>query len=97
MPKKIKQPVVICTDKRGVIFGYTKDTSADPIKLTNARMCLYWPSSVGGVFGLGEIGPNDNTKVSAPLDKAKFNGVTCVFGVTDKAEQAWNNAPVQGR
>jgi hypothetical protein len=97
MSKKSKQPVVICTDKRGVIFGYTKDTTADPIKLTNARMCLYWPSSVGGVFGLGVIGPNDDTKVSAPLDKAKFHGVTCVFGVTDKAEQAWISAPVQGR
>ena len=94
---KKQTPVVVCTDKRGVIFGYTKDTAADPIKLTNARMCLYWPSSVGGVFGLGEIGPNANTKVSAPLDKAKFKGVSCVFGVTDAAEIAWNSAPVHGR
>jgi hypothetical protein len=93
----MEKPVVVCTDKRGVVFGYTKNPEADPIKLTQARMCLYWPASVGGVFGLGDIGPNEETKVSATLKKISLNGVTAVFDVSEVAERAWNNAPIQGR
>jgi len=45
-------PVVVCTDKRGVIFGYTHDYNARPILLHNARMCLYWSADVGVCSGL---------------------------------------------
>ena len=65
--KTKRAPVVVCTDKRGVVFGYTKNIKARPIKLKQARMCLYWPKEVGGVFGLGDIGPNSETKISAVL------------------------------
>jgi hypothetical protein len=71
--------VIVCTDKRGVIFGYCSDTSARPILLTSARMCLYWSADVGGVFGLGEIGPNKNCKISAPLSTIALEGVTAIF------------------
>ena len=96
-PQHAPIPVVIWTDKRGVIFGYCNDTSARPITLTNARMCLYWPASVGGVFGLCDIGPNDESKISAVLPSAVFEGVTGVATVTDVAEKAWLSAKVQGR
>jgi hypothetical protein len=92
-----EKPVVIWTDKRGVIFGYTSDVHARPITLRNARMCLYWPSSVGGVFGLCDIGPNKDSKISAVLPSATFEGVTGVSDVTEAAEKAWNAAKVQGR
>lgn len=88
-------PVVVWTDKRGVIFGYTSDVSARPITLTKARMCLYWRR--GGVFGLCDKGPDGDCKVSATLPSADFEGVTGVARVTDEAEHAWLNAPVQGR
>lgn len=68
-----ERPVVIWTDKRGVIFGYTENVDARPIVLRNARMCLYWPSSVGGVFGLCDIGPNKESKISATLPSANFD------------------------
>lgn len=101
MPAPKKQtasiPVVIWTDKRGVIFGYCDDTDARPIVLSNARMCLYWPSSVGGVFGLCDIGPNDDSKISATLPSASFEGVTGIATVTEVAEKAWIAAKVQGR
>ena len=90
-------PVVIWTDKRGVIFGYCTDTSARPITLTNARMCLYWSADVGGVFGLCDNGPNGQCKISAALPSAVFEGVTGVATVTDRAEAAWVSAAVQGR
>jgi hypothetical protein len=92
-----EKPVVIWTDKRGVIFGYTTDVHARPITLRNARMCLYWPSSVGGVFGLCDIGPNKDSKISATLPSATFEGVTGVAEVSDVAEKAWIAAKVQGR
>jgi len=90
-------PVVVCTDKRAVVFGYTDNIEARPITLTGARMCLYWSKDVGGVFGLGEVGPNDECKISARLDNVVLEGVTAVFSVSDVAEAAWLSAPVQGR
>lgn len=92
-----ERPVVVWTDKRGVIFGYTSNVDARPIVLRNARMCLYWPSSVGGVFGLCDIGPNKESKISATLPSATFEGVTGVADVTPEAEKAWLGAKVQGR
>ena len=95
--KHQERPVVVWTDKRGVIFGYTDNVDARPIVLRNARMCLYWPSSVGGVFGLCDIGPNKDSKISATLPSATFEGVTGVADVTPEAEKAWLGAKVQGR
>ena len=94
------KPVIVCTEKRGVIFGYAKKDRPNKnrqIVLKGARMCLYWPSSVGGVFGLGDIGPNSQTKVSATLEKVRLEGVTAIFDVSSDAEKAWNAAPIQGR
>jgi hypothetical protein len=60
-------------------------------------MCLYWSSEVGGVFGLGEIGPTKNCKISATLAELRLEGVTAVMSVDDKAVKAWVAAKVQGR
>ena len=90
-------PVIVCTDKRGVVFGYCTDTSARPITLTNARMALYWSSDVGGVFGLGEKGPTKDCKISAVLPEIVLEGVTAIFTVDPVAEKAWTTAKTQGR
>ena len=92
-----KSPVVVCTDKRGVVFGYTQDHTARPIVLTNARMCLYWSTDVGGVFGLAEIGPTSGCKISAVVPTITLEGVTAIMSVDEKAEKAWVSAKVQGR
>lgn len=94
------KPIIVCTDKRGVVFGYSKKTKPNKkgqIELKDARMCLYWPSSVGGVFGLGENGPNKDTRISAQLDKVHLEGVTAIFDVSKQAAKSWKAAPVQGR
>ena len=90
-------PVIVCTDKRGVVFGYADNLSARPIVLKRARMCLYWDAVVGGVFGLGEAGPSKGSKISATLDSIMLEGVTAIFSVSPQAEQAWLAAPIQGR
>lgn len=96
-PGHAAMPVVVCTDKRGVVFGYTENHEARPIKLTDARMCLYWSSDVGGVFGLAEKGPTKDCKISATAPALTLEGVTAVFSVDDAAVKAWAKAPVQGR
>ena len=90
-------PVVVCTDKRGVVFGYTNNASARPIKVEQARMALYWSADVGGVFGLAEKGPTSGCKISAIAPSLTLEGVTAVFSVDPAAEKAWNGAKVQGR
>jgi hypothetical protein len=90
-------PVIVTTDKRGVVFGYTSNVKARPIILTNARMCLYWSADVGGVFGLAEKGPTKDCKISAVAPSITLEGVTAVFSVDPDAETAWKNAKVQGR
>ena len=92
-----ERPVIVTTDKRGVVFGYTNNTDARPIKLARARMCLYWSSDVGGVFGLGEKGPTKDCKISATLPEITLEGVTAIFTVDPIAEKAWLSAKVQGR
>lgn len=92
-----KIPVVVCTDKRGVVFGYTQDVNARPIDLTSARMCLYWSADVGGVFGLGEKGPTKDCKISAVIGSISLEGVTAIMSVDPAAEKAWMAAKVQGR
>ncbi|MDZ7824712.1 MAG: hypothetical protein U5K75_12220 [Ahrensia sp.] len=96
-PDHPKKAVMVFTDKRAVLFGYTYNEHARPIKLHDVRMCLSWPSSVGGVFGLAEIGPNNGTNVSATLPDGVFEGVTGVTSVTKEAENAWISAKVTGR
>ena len=94
------KPVIVCTKSRGVIFGYSKKDKPNKkgqIKLKKARMCLYWPQSVGGVFGLGENGPNTESKISAELSGVLLEGVTAIFDVSKLAENAWKSAPIQGR
>ncbi len=79
------------------MFGYTDNPSARPIVLTDARMCLYWSAKMGGVFGLADIGPDLDSKISATAPGVTLEGVTAVFSVTPEAVNAWVSAPVQGR
>ena len=96
-PSSAPIPVIVCTDKRAVVFGHTSNVSARPITLTNARMCLYWSADVGGVFGLAEVGPTKGCKISGVVPSIYLEGVTAIMSVDYKAAKAWEKAPVQGR
>jgi hypothetical protein len=91
------QQVLVCTDKRGVVYGTTHNPNARPITLFNARMCLYWSADVGGVFGLAENGPTKDCKISAQVSEITLEGVTAVFSCDEAAQAAWAKAKVQGR
>ena len=84
--------VLVTTIHRGVFFGYAVDTNSKTIKITNARNCIYWPSSVGGFVGLASDGPNKETKVGPVAQEMTLHDVTAVLKCSDVAEKAWLTA-----
>lgn len=88
------RPVLVTTEFRGVFFGYAEDTSGDPITLTNARNCIYWPSSNGGFGGLASEGPAEGARIGARIDKIELRKITSVAEVTERGTQAWELAGV---
>ena len=91
MPKEPKQrPVIICTEYKGVFFGYTDDTSKDTVHLKKARMAIYW-GTTKGVMQLADTGPTSSSKISARAD-LEARKVTAVFECSEQAVKAWEAA-----
>ena len=88
------RPVLVTTEYRGVFFGYAEDTSGDTITLTNARNCIYWPSTQGGFGGLASEGPVKGSRIGARIDKIELRKVTSVAEVSGPAVAAWEAANV---
>lgn len=84
------RPVIICTQWKGVFFGYADDTAGDVVHMKNAKMAIYW-GTTKGVMELAHTGPTKSSKISAPAN-IDVRGVTAVFEVTAEAEAAWKNA-----
>lgn len=84
------RPVIICTQWKGVFFGYAEDTSGNVVHLKNAKMAIYW-GTTKGVMQLAHTGPTQSSKISAPAN-IEVRGVTAVFEATAEAEAAWKNA-----
>jgi hypothetical protein len=81
------RPVIVCTEHRGVFFGYSDDTSGDVIHLRDARMAIYW-GTTRGVMQLAETGPTGSSKISAKAD-IEVRKITAVFEVTPDALKVW--------
>lgn len=91
MAKKVaERPVIVCTEHRGVFFGYATDTTGDRCNLRSARMAIKW-ATTRGVMELAESGPNVNSKISARAD-IEVRKITAVFEVTEAATTAWEAA-----
>lgn len=84
------RPVIVCTEHRGVFFGYATDTSGTEIKLERARMAISF-GTTRGVMELAETGPTKSSKISARAD-IDVRKVTAVFEVTTPAKDAWEAA-----
>jgi hypothetical protein len=92
--KKAKErAVVVCTDKRGVFFGYATDTESDPIRLTRPRMCVYWDGATRGVLGLAATGPTSGCRVTRAPPAIELRGITAVIECSDDAVMAWEASP----
>lgn len=86
MASKKERPVLVCTEFKGVFFGFATDTSGDPIHLKRARNCIYWDAKVGGFVGLAEKGPNANCKIGPTADM-ELRKITCIVEVSPEAER----------
>ena len=86
------RPVLVTTEYRGVFFGYTDDTDGETIKLTSARLCIYWSADVRGFMGLAATGPTKGCRIGPPAD-ITVRKITAVAEVTAEAVKAWEAAP----
>ena len=75
--KKASHPVIVCTEHRGVFFGYATDTKGTEIELKRARMAISF-GTTKGVMELAETGPTSRSKISARAD-IDVRKVTAVF------------------
>lgn len=85
------RPVIVCTEHRGVFFGYAEDTEGSSVALKRARMAIYFGTS-RGVMELAETGPTSNSKISARAD-IDIRKVTAVLEVSEEASRKWESAP----
>lgn len=85
------RPVIVCTEHRGVFFGYADNTGGTEIKLKRARMAIAF-GTTRGVMELAETGPTSRSKISARAD-IDVRKVTAVFDVTEAAAERWEAAP----
>jgi hypothetical protein len=88
------RPVLVTTEYRAVMFGYTTD-SADAVTVTLKRFrnCIYWDVATGGVFGLAEKGPTKGCKIGLKVEgPTTLQKVTSVTEVSPAAVDAWESA-----
>lgn len=91
MPKsETERPVIVCTEHRGVFFGYATDTTGDPIHLRRSRMAIYF-GTTRGILELAETGPTAKSRISARAD-IEVRKITAVFEVTPEASRKWEDA-----
>jgi hypothetical protein len=102
MAEKVAVLVTTDGDRRGVFAGLTDQDLNEVIKtglirLDEARNCIYWHQSIGGVFGLSKSGPNDQCRIGEKVENLYLNGVTSVATLTPEAAKAWKEAAVYGK
>ena len=86
-----KRAVIVTTEFRGVFFGYVKDDSKLPekITLTDAKNCIYWSPETKGVFGLASAGPAEGSKIGPKIPELTVWKVTSVSECTPEAVENW--------
>ena len=74
-----KIPMVVCTEHRGVFFGYAEPTTEKTIRLEQCQMCIYWPSENKGVVGLANQGPISGSRVGPPAPAITLHDITAIM------------------
>lgn len=90
--KSKERPVLVTTAHRGVFFGYADDIDGSTIKLSRARLCVYWSADLRGFMGLAATGPNKSCRIGPPAD-ITLRDITSVCEVTPEAAERWEKSP----
>ena len=93
MTKQKAVPLVVTTAHRGVFFGYGKVAEKKTIRLTRARMCVYWSADVRSVLGLAAGGPTQNCKIGPAVPAITLCDVTSILEVSEEAAKRWEKGP----
>lgn len=90
------RPVIVFTSHRGVFFGQSSDPiDAKFATVSGVRNCIFWHSSVGGVLGLAQSGPNGQCRIGKKSDgPIGLQDVTGIIECTPEAAAAWESAAV---
>jgi len=87
-------PVVVTTEHRGVFFGwYSGPTDAKTVRITDAQMCVYWSTGIGGVLGLASAGPDSSCRIGPAVPAITLQGVTSIIEASDEAVKKWQAKP----
>jgi hypothetical protein len=92
----VGRPVVICTEDRGVFFGYLAPDykpGQDPITIAKARMCVYWSQETKGVVGLASSGPGNGSRITGAGPSIELRKITAVMECSPEAVLQWERAP----
>lgn len=89
-----QHPVLVTTSHRGVFFGYAGDLvlKKGALRITNARLCVYWSADVKGFMGLAATGPTKSCKIGPPVPAITLEAVTSIAECSPEAVTAWENA-----
>lgn len=93
MSVKKAVPVVVTTAHKGVFFGYGEPSDKATIRITQARMCVYWGQHIKGILGLAATGPHGNCKVGPAVPAITLRDVTSVMEVSADAAKNWESGP----
>lgn len=94
--KKEKAPraVLVTTEFRGVFFGYLEGRPGETVRLSRARLCVYWSADMRGFMGLAEKGPSSSCRIGPPAN-VELRKVTAICEVSPSARDKWEAAPWQ--
>ena len=91
--------VIVCTDLRGVFFGYVDPVALDApdwrrrITLDRARICVCWSEAMHGICGLAARGPDARCRISPAVPRVTLVDLHAVLIPTDAAIAAWEAEP----
>lgn len=93
--KSAVKHLVVTTAHKGVFYGQGDPDSLKDKQITikDARMCVYWSSSVKSVIGLASGGPDRSCKISPAAPSVLLTDVTGIFECSEEAVKAWEKQP----
>jgi len=84
------KPIIVCS-RNAILFGWTADPTAIPLRLEKARWAYYWVNP-GGHLGLAETGPQVGSRIGS-AGTITLTEVACVIDATAGAD-VWEAYPV---
>jgi hypothetical protein len=92
--KETKSVPLVVTTERGVFFGYgSPNLDAEHIRVTSARMVVYWGADCRSVVGLAANGPTNSCRIGPAAPAINIRNVTAIIECSDEAAKKFEQAP----